>query len=99
MAANTTAYDFLTKGELTESFLTPYKDILTIAGVNWFWVIVYTVTMLLIYNKTQDITIPTIVSVIVGGYMSFLLPAEFMRVGYLLLTLSLVVLLLKIFKD
>jgi hypothetical protein len=63
----------------------------------WFYVIMIFLIEIMIYMKTQDVTLPAIVGLIISAASLAFLPVEVHKVAYGLLALSIAVILYKVF--
>jgi len=63
----------------------------------WFYVIMIFLLEIMIYMKTQDVTLPAIVGLIIAATSLAFLPVEVHKVAYGLLALSITVILYKVF--
>lgn len=94
-------FNLTSEGNFTSAIDQVYGDLLTVGGVNWFYAILLVGTMIVVYNKTQNMT-TTITIGIVGLALiqtTNVFPLELGRLFGVILAFILAAVVWKAFKG
>ncbi len=88
-------FELLSQGKLIEAVYAVLLDRVGPAGFVMFFFAIF----VMLWLRTQDMTIPTILAILTGGMILTLCPPEIHMVAYILVAFGVMSILYKVFKS
>ena len=89
----TTAFDLIMSGKIVEGIIYPFTNLMG----NYFYVILYLLALIMIYNKNQSFSTAGIMGVLLGSIILPILPGEVHFIVFTMITLAITIILYRVF--
>jgi len=90
-----TAWNFVLSGKYLEGVTYVFTGLIDY----WFYALMLLLTLIIVYNKTQDVGSVAVVGIIIGAIMRAFLPPNAHIVAYFAIALSIAIILAKLYKS